>query len=157
MVPGGGSGLGRGAAGLPRARHHREPLHHRQVKIPDLLIAAVAARHDVVLVHYDADYDVIAGITGQRMRWAAPARVALGNSRVDGAGRRAHARLGQVGSDSFGVSKSLGTSISTVSPTTRFGQRYSGRGGGPARTAPSSANWPSWQAHLNRSPSSDQS
>ena len=48
------------------------PLHHRQVKIPDLLIAAVAARHDVVLVHYDAEYDVIAGITGQRTRWAAP-------------------------------------------------------------------------------------
>ena len=48
------------------------PLHHRQVKIPDLLIAAVAARHDVVLVHYDADYDLIAGITGQRTRWAVP-------------------------------------------------------------------------------------
>jgi predicted nucleic acid-binding protein len=50
----------------------RGPLHHRQVKIPDLLIAAVAARHDIVLVHYDADYEVIAGITGQRTRWAAP-------------------------------------------------------------------------------------
>ncbi len=48
------------------------PLHHRRVKIPDLLIAAVAARNDIVLVHYDADYDVIAGITGQRTRWAAP-------------------------------------------------------------------------------------
>lgn len=55
-----------------RALADRGPLHHRQVKIPDLLIAAVAARHDVALVHYDADYDVIAGITGQRTRWAAP-------------------------------------------------------------------------------------
>jgi hypothetical protein len=42
------------------------------VKIPDLLIAAVAARHDVTLVHYDADYEAIASVTGQRTRWAAP-------------------------------------------------------------------------------------
>lgn len=55
-----------------RALAAQGPLHHRQVKIPDLLIAAAAARRDVVLVHYDADYDLIAGITGQRTRWAAP-------------------------------------------------------------------------------------
>jgi predicted nucleic acid-binding protein len=55
-----------------RALADRGPLHHRQVKIPDLLIAAVAARHDVTLVHYDADYEVIASVTGQRTRWAAP-------------------------------------------------------------------------------------
>jgi predicted nucleic acid-binding protein len=42
------------------------------VKIPDLLIAAVAVRHDVTIVHDDADYEVIAKITGQRTRWAAP-------------------------------------------------------------------------------------
>ena len=48
------------------------PLHHRAVKIPDLLIAAVAARHGLTLVHYDSDYDRIAGITGQSVRWAAP-------------------------------------------------------------------------------------
>lgn len=50
----------------------RGPLHHRQVKIPDLLIAAVAARVGVTLVHYDLDYDVIASVTGQPTRWAAP-------------------------------------------------------------------------------------
>ena len=50
---------------------HRGPLHHRQVKIPDLLIAAVAARHGMTLVHYDADFDVIASVTGQPVRWAA--------------------------------------------------------------------------------------
>ena len=55
-----------------RALADQGPLHHRQVKIPDLLIAAVAARHDVTLVHYDADYEVIASVTGQRTRWAAP-------------------------------------------------------------------------------------
>lgn len=49
----------------------RGPLHHRQVKIPDLLIAAVAARYSVTVVHYDADYDLIAGVTGQPTRWAA--------------------------------------------------------------------------------------
>jgi len=50
----------------------RGPLHHRQVKIPDLLIAAVAARHAMTLIHYDADYDTIASVTGQSTRWAAP-------------------------------------------------------------------------------------
>jgi hypothetical protein len=48
------------------------PLHHRQVRIPDLLIAAVAARHTVTVVHYDADYDLIAKVSGQPTRWAAP-------------------------------------------------------------------------------------
>jgi predicted nucleic acid-binding protein len=55
-----------------RALADRGPLHHRQMKIPDLLIAAVAARHGLTLVHYDADYEVIASVTGQRTRWAAP-------------------------------------------------------------------------------------
>jgi predicted nucleic acid-binding protein len=50
----------------------RGPLHHRQIKIPDLLIAAVAARTGLTLVHYDQDYDLIASVTGQPTRWAAP-------------------------------------------------------------------------------------
>jgi predicted nucleic acid-binding protein len=50
----------------------RGPLHHRQVKIPDLLIAAAAARVGLTVVHYDADYDVISSVTGQPTRWAAP-------------------------------------------------------------------------------------
>jgi predicted nucleic acid-binding protein len=50
----------------------RGPLHHRQVKVPDLIIAAVAARAGLTLVHYDRDYDVIASVTGQATRWAAP-------------------------------------------------------------------------------------
>ena len=36
-----------------RALADQGPLHHRQVKIPDLLIAAVAARNDVTIVHCD--------------------------------------------------------------------------------------------------------
>lgn len=50
----------------------RGPLHHRQVKIPDLLIAAVAARNGLTIVHYDSDYEIIASVTGQSVRWAAP-------------------------------------------------------------------------------------
>ncbi len=49
----------------------RGPLHHRQVNTPDLLIAAVAARHALTVVHYDSDYDIIATVTGQPTRWAA--------------------------------------------------------------------------------------
>jgi predicted nucleic acid-binding protein len=49
----------------------RGPLHHRQVKIPDLLIASVAARNGLTVVHYDGDYDIIASVTGQAVRWAA--------------------------------------------------------------------------------------
>jgi predicted nucleic acid-binding protein len=49
----------------------QRPLHHRSVKIPDLLIAAVAERARTPLVHYDEDYDRIAAVTGQPVRWAA--------------------------------------------------------------------------------------
>jgi predicted nucleic acid-binding protein len=45
---------------------------HRSVGIPDLLIAAVAEREGLTLIHYDADYDFVAGVTGQPMRWIVP-------------------------------------------------------------------------------------
>jgi predicted nucleic acid-binding protein len=41
----------------------------RSVPLPDLLIAAVAERNQVTVVHYDADYDSIAEITGQPTQW----------------------------------------------------------------------------------------
>ena len=41
----------------------------RSVPLPDLLIAAVAERNRVTVVHYDADYDTIASITGQPTQW----------------------------------------------------------------------------------------
>ena len=50
----------------------RPGMMQRSVKHPDLLIAAAAERAGLTLVHYDADYDTIAEITGQSMRWAAP-------------------------------------------------------------------------------------
>ena len=45
---------------------------HRSVGIPDLLIAAVAERHLLTLVHYDSDFDHVAEVTGQPTRWLAP-------------------------------------------------------------------------------------
>jgi predicted nucleic acid-binding protein len=44
----------------------------RAVGFPDLLIAAVAEREQVTLLHYDGDYDLIAGITSQPMQWVVP-------------------------------------------------------------------------------------
>ena len=45
--------------------------HHRAVSLPDLLIAASAERSELVVLHYDADYDVIAMVTGQGVEWVA--------------------------------------------------------------------------------------
>ena len=47
-------------------------LHHRSVKIADLLIAAAAEAADATVWHYDQDFDRIAGITGQPTTWIAP-------------------------------------------------------------------------------------
>lgn len=46
--------------------------HQRSVKHPDLLIAAAAEAAGVAVLHYDEDYDRIAEITGQPVRWLAP-------------------------------------------------------------------------------------
>jgi predicted nucleic acid-binding protein len=45
---------------------------HRGVAIPDLLIAAVAERAGLVVLHYDSDFDRIALVTEQRMEWVVP-------------------------------------------------------------------------------------
>ena len=44
----------------------------RGVKHTDLLIAAAAEVHNLVLVHYDQAFDAIARVTGRAMRWVAP-------------------------------------------------------------------------------------
>jgi predicted nucleic acid-binding protein len=46
-------------------------LHHRSVRHPDLLIAAAAEAGGILVLHYDEDYERIAGITGQEVRWLA--------------------------------------------------------------------------------------
>jgi predicted nucleic acid-binding protein len=45
---------------------------HRSVSIPDLMVAATAERYSLTVLHYDADYDRIAGITGQLTEWVVP-------------------------------------------------------------------------------------
>jgi predicted nucleic acid-binding protein len=44
----------------------------RAVGFPDLLIAAVAERENVTVLHYDADYDLITHVTGQPAQWIVP-------------------------------------------------------------------------------------
>lgn len=51
---------------------HQGGLHHRSVRHPDLLIAAAAETAGITVLHYDEDYDRIAAITGQQVRWLAP-------------------------------------------------------------------------------------
>ena len=50
----------------------RGPLHHRQVGIPDLLIAAAAELAELPVLHYDRDFERIAEVTGQPVRAIAP-------------------------------------------------------------------------------------
>jgi predicted nucleic acid-binding protein len=57
---------------VQRRLSRRGGLHHRSVKIPDLVIAASAEAAGAVLWHYDEDYDRIAEITGQPVEWIAP-------------------------------------------------------------------------------------
>lgn len=45
---------------------------HRGVPPQDLLIAAAAESAGVPLLHYDHDYELIGGVTGQSMVWLSP-------------------------------------------------------------------------------------
>jgi predicted nucleic acid-binding protein len=60
-----------------RALHVQRQLSRRgqlrAAKIPDLLVAATAERHGLIVIHYDNDFDLIAQITGQRTEWVAAA------------------------------------------------------------------------------------
>jgi predicted nucleic acid-binding protein len=61
---------------LRRARQVQRLLaakHQRCRKVPDLLIAAAAEAADLVVLHYDADFDRIAAVTGQPVEWVVPA------------------------------------------------------------------------------------
>ena len=41
--------------------------------IPDIIIAAAAGAAGIAVMHYDADFERIAAVTGQPMEWVAPA------------------------------------------------------------------------------------
>jgi len=45
---------------------------HRAAGLPDLLQAATAERCGVILLHYDADFDLVALVTGQPAEWIVP-------------------------------------------------------------------------------------
>lgn len=60
------------AAHVARARQTQRLLsakRQRGRKVPDLLIAATAEEHGLTLLHYDSDFDLIAGVTGQSCQW----------------------------------------------------------------------------------------
>jgi len=61
---------------LRRARQVQRLLASRGLRgrrIPDLLIAAAAEENGLAVLHYDADFDVIARVTGQACEWIVPA------------------------------------------------------------------------------------
>jgi predicted nucleic acid-binding protein len=61
---------------LRRARQTQRLLaskHQRGRKVPDLLVAAAAEARGLAVLHYDADFDLIAAVTGQSCRWVVPA------------------------------------------------------------------------------------
>ena len=46
--------------------------HHRSAGVADLLIAATAETEGLTVMHYDADFDLIAEVTGQPCEWIVP-------------------------------------------------------------------------------------
>jgi predicted nucleic acid-binding protein len=58
-------GLQASMLGLAASGQHRMP-------ISDLLLAAIAQAHGAVVLHYDAAFERIAEVTGQRHEWIVP-------------------------------------------------------------------------------------
>lgn len=46
--------------------------HHRAISVADLVVAAIADIEGLVVLHYDADFDLVAEITGQPTEWVVP-------------------------------------------------------------------------------------
>lgn len=46
--------------------------HHRAASIPDLVVAAAAEHAGLTVLHYDADFELIASVTGQPTEWVVP-------------------------------------------------------------------------------------
>jgi predicted nucleic acid-binding protein len=45
---------------------------HRAVSVPDLVLAAIADIEQLTILHYDADFDIVAEVTGQDTEWVVP-------------------------------------------------------------------------------------
>ena len=50
-------------------RHLARRGQHRAVSLVDALVAAIAERCGLVVLHYDADFDLISEVTGQATAW----------------------------------------------------------------------------------------
>lgn len=60
------------AVGVFGALAAEGPLHHRRVELADLLVAAAGELAGLPVCHYDADFELIASVTGQPVRPIAP-------------------------------------------------------------------------------------
>jgi predicted nucleic acid-binding protein len=58
--------------GMPRVPLDENAVEHRAVPLPDLLVAACAENSGLIVVHYDADFERIAELTGQTVQWIVP-------------------------------------------------------------------------------------
>jgi len=45
---------------------------HRALSLVDALVAAIAEARDLIVSHYDADFELVAEITGQAQEWIVP-------------------------------------------------------------------------------------
>ena len=55
---------------LQRLLAHRA--QHRALSLVDALVAAIAESRGLVVLHYDADFELLAAITGQQQQWIVP-------------------------------------------------------------------------------------
>lgn len=49
-----------------------ERSQHRALSLVDGLVAAIAEARDLIVLHYDADFELVAEITGQDQEWIVP-------------------------------------------------------------------------------------
>jgi predicted nucleic acid-binding protein len=45
---------------------------HRAISLVDALVAAVAEARELTVLHYDADFELISGVTRQVQQWVVP-------------------------------------------------------------------------------------
>ena len=45
---------------------------HRGLSLVDALVSAAAEARQITILHYDSDYEMVSGITGQRHEWIVP-------------------------------------------------------------------------------------
>jgi predicted nucleic acid-binding protein len=45
---------------------------HRAVSLVDALVAAIAEVRELTVLHYDADFELVAEVTGQPQAWIVP-------------------------------------------------------------------------------------